>query len=195
MAISRICSIPGCDKPARPNRQICSGHEHRIARYGDPNGGGPVVGLPAKHLEEVVLPYRGDDCLEWPFFRMPNGYGQITYKKKRSLVHRLVCELTNGPPLTDKRYVAAHNCGNAKCVNPAHIRWATQGENLDDRYVHGTMTIGERHGQSKLTIDDVKMIRCLLDNGFRQEAVGKRFGITPATVRGIKTRKNWGWLP
>lgn len=194
MATPRICSIPNCGKPARRSGKYCPAHAHRLTRYGDPLAGGPPVGLPAKHLEEVVLPFRGDDCLEWPFYRMPNGYGQVTYKKKRSLVHRLVCELTNGPAPTDKKYVAAHNCGNASCVNPRHIRWATQGENLDDRYIHGTMTQGERHGHHKLTVDDVKMIRCLLDNGFRQESIGRRFGIAQASVRDIKTGKNWGWL-
>lgn len=194
MANSRLCSIPDCGKPKRKNGRYCAGHAHRLTRYGDPLAGGPAVGLPAKYVDEVILPYRGEDCLEWPFYTMPNGYGQVTYKKKRGLVHRLVCELTKGPAPTDKKYVAAHNCGNAKCVNPSHIRWATQGENLDDRYIHGTMTIGERHGHAKLTIGDIKMIRCLLENGFRQEAIGTRFGVSQSTIKCIKTGKTWSWV-
>lgn len=192
MATSRLCSVPGCDKPTR-GRRYCSSHEHRIARYGDPKGGGPVTGLPAKHLEEVVLPYRGEDCIEWPFCRMKSGYGQVTYKKRRQLVHRLVCELTNGP-CPDDKVDAAHSCGNPKCVNPQHIRWATRRENLADRWVHGTVPIGETHAASKLSRMDVHMIRVLLENGFPQLAIGERFGVSQGAIADIKKGKNWAWF-
>lgn len=194
MAISRLCSVPDCGKAARHNRRYCSSHEHRLIRHGDPLGGGPVVGLPAKHLEEVVLPYEGDDCIEWPFFRMKSGYGQVTYKKRRTLVHRLVCEISNGPAPTGKED-AAHTCGNAKCVNRRHIRWATRAENIADKWGHGTVPLGELHASSKLTKLDVQMIRVLLASGFTQRSIGERFGISAGAVRDILTGKNWGWMP
>lgn len=194
MAISRLCSVPDCGKAARLNRRYCSSHEHRLQRYGDPLGGGPVIGLPSKHLEEVVLPYEGDDCIEWPFTRMKSGYGQVTYKRRKTLVHRLVCEIFNGPAPADKQD-AAHTCGNPKCVNPRHIRWATRAENLADRWGHGTIPIGEAHANSKLNKLDVQMIRVLLASGFTQKSIGVRFGISQASVKDILTGKNWGWMP
>jgi hypothetical protein len=192
MATSRLCSIPDCGK-TRLGRLYCSSHHHRFDRYGDPLAGGPPLGLPAKHIDEVVLPYTGDDCIEWPFTRMSSGYGQVTYKGRKSLVHRLVCELTNGPPETPK-LDAAHNCGNPRCVNPKHVRWATRTENLADRHAHGTNTIGERHGHSKLTEDDVHAIRTMLRDGRTQVSIASQFNVKAASIRDIKTGKNWGWL-
>lgn len=194
MAIPRLCSVPDCGKPTRGSRQYCSSHEHRYHRHGDPLGGGPVQGLPAKHLEEVVLPYDGDDCIEWPFFRMASGYGQISYKRRKTLVHRLVCELSNGPAPADKQD-AAHTCGNAKCVNRRHIRWATRAENIADKWGHGTVPLGELHSGSKLTKLDVQMIRVLLSSGFTQKSIAARFGVTAAAIRDILSGKNWGWMP
>ena len=37
MADSPICAVPDCGKPAKGAR-YCSGHEHRLARYGSPTG-------------------------------------------------------------------------------------------------------------------------------------------------------------
>lgn len=192
MATSRLCSIPDCGKP-QYIKTYCGAHYHRYYKYGDPLAGGPPNGLPAKHLFDVILPYAGDDCIEWPFFRMASGYGHVTFNKKRSLVHRLVCELTNGPPATAK-LDAAHNCGNSRCVNPKHIRWATRAENLADRHEHGTATIGERHGHCKLKEADVHEIRDLLKAGLTQRSIAKRFGIADASVRDIKIGKSWNWL-
>jgi hypothetical protein len=192
MAKSPICSVPDCGKP-RLTRLYCSSHNHRFVRHGDPLAGGPPVGLPAKHLVEVVLPYDGDDCIEWPFTRMVSGYGQVTFKKRKCLVHRLVCELTNGPPPIASMD-AAHNCGNPRCVTPKHVRWATRAENLSDRHAHGTATIGERHGHSKLTETDVHEIRASLERGDRIRTIARQFRVTDASIRDIKTGKNWGWL-
>lgn len=192
MATSRLCAIPGCGNLTK-NRKLCGSHYHRLLRYGDPLEGGPPVGLPAKHLVEVILPYAENDCIQWPFSKMASGYGQVSFNKKKYLVHRLVCELTNGPS-PERGMDAAHNCGNANCVNPKHIRWATRADNLADRYTHGTATIGERHGHSKLSETDVLAIRHLIEKGLPMAAIASRYQVTPASIRDIKTGKNWGWL-
>jgi hypothetical protein len=42
-----------------------------------------------------------------------------------------MCLLAHGEAPPGKNIVA-HWCGNAKCVSPRHLRWATQQENADD---------------------------------------------------------------
>jgi hypothetical protein len=40
MGVLRACSVEWCEKPARRGiAQLCSGHGHRLRRYGDPEGG------------------------------------------------------------------------------------------------------------------------------------------------------------
>lgn len=65
------------------------------------------------------------------------GYGLIRIDGVMCRVHRLVCIRRHGPPPTDD-LEAAHSCGNAGCVNPRHIRWATRFENAADKKLHGT---------------------------------------------------------
>jgi hypothetical protein len=54
--------------------------------------------------------------------------------------HRYVLTLTAGPP-PFPRAVAAHAplvCHNPACVNPRHLRWASQAENAADMKIDGT---------------------------------------------------------
>lgn len=79
--------------------------------------------------------YKGEQCLEWPFRgRDKDGYGRCGQGPR---AHRVMCTLAHGDPPFE-RAEAAHRCGNASCVNPTHIRWATHKENENDKYLHGT---------------------------------------------------------
>lgn len=97
-------------------------------------------GEPRKFLNEVVLPYEGDECLAWPFSHNSAGYPNISDPDDWStsvIVSRLLCEHQEGPAPDDKPQ-AAHRCGHEWCVNPKHVRWASPVENAADKFVHGT---------------------------------------------------------
>ncbi len=54
---------------------------------------------------------------------------------KSFLLHRLIALAFHGDPPKDKP-IAAHCDGDPKNNRPENIRWATQSENLFDRYKH-----------------------------------------------------------
>ena len=79
----------------------------------------------------------GDECLHWPFSRLPAGYGIVGGRAVgRQYAHSLACTWAHGPRPEGKQ--AAHSCGKASCFNPKHLRWATVTENHADKVLHGT---------------------------------------------------------
>lgn len=195
MPKSRVCSVEGCGKPSY-SRGMCNMHYRRWKKHGDACAGGTSPGSALHFAEEVALLYRGDDCLLWPFKpRASNaGYGRFQLSGQTVNAHRFVCESAHGQPPTSE-HEAAHSCGNARCVNPRHLRWATPRENCADMILHGTIKRGRGHYKTKLAESDVRRIRTLIANGETNYMIAKQFGVHEGTVRSIRLRKSWGWLP
>jgi hypothetical protein len=194
MAVRPICSIPGCGKPHK-GRGLCSAHHARMLRNGDPFSGRTEEGAPQKYLETVAVPYRGDDCLPWPFVRSANGYGQLRLKSgKKQVASRAVCEAAHGPPPTPQ-HVAAHSCGNGHlgCVNPSHISWKTLSANMADKIIHGTMSYGERSGTAKLTASDVRKIRAM-EQTHRKSEIARLFSVSAFQVGKILRGESWSHI-
>lgn len=55
------------------------------------------------------------------------GYGQIWWKRKNNLAHRVSYELRVGPVSVGMQL--DHLCRNKACINPAHLEPVTPGEN------------------------------------------------------------------
>jgi hypothetical protein len=144
-------------------------------------------------IDEVAVPYKGDDCLTWPFCKEVNGRCRIKIDGRRPFVNRVVCEKAHGPAPSDLHH-AAHSCGKGhlSCVNPRHIYWATPKQNQNDRYIHGTHCRGEKSGMVKLSVADVIAIRHMSDLSTR--AVASKFGVTGAAISCIRNGKSWAWL-
>ncbi len=132
-----LCAIEGCTNSVA-KRGWCQAHYHRWYRHGDPLAGGTPKRELQRFLNEVALPYRGDECLVWPYSTNGVGYGQIRQGYKKLSVHRIICDAVNGPAPSEKHEVA-HNCGNGHlgCCAPNHLRWATRIENRADIKIHG----------------------------------------------------------
>lgn len=191
MATSRLCSIPGCGKPAIA-RGWCSSHYYRWRAHRDPLGGRIAPGTMAGFLE-ALLSRRSyeNECVLWPFALNDKGYGTATVNGKTVRVHRYICIRANGDPPTPK-HEAAHFCGNRKCVNPAHIRWATHLENILDKHMHGTHPAGDRAGNRKLTSQDVAQIRLLFSEGnVTKRHLSRLFGVTPQNIGAIVMGQRW----
>ena len=151
-------------------------------------------GKPLPYLHDVVLPYRGQDCLIWPFFRDADGRGKMQYNGSVQLVSRIVCELVNGPP-PSAFHAAAHECGKSHlgCIAPTHLTWKTYKENEADKIRHGTKNWGSINGMSKLTEQDVKRIRAL-KGALSKHQIAEQFGVSPHTIYEIQTGRKWSWL-
>lgn len=193
MAESRICSIDGCDKPVR-GRGWCGKHYMRWYNYGDPTKKLNRYGDAGKFLENVAFSFDGDDCLLWPFDRNPKGYGRHQSGGKRRAAHRIVCAAVHGEA-PSRRHVCAHSCGNGHlgCVNPRHLRWATQSENHADKLIHGTMARGEKNGNASMSEETARKAKSMIGH-MTQREIAVELGITRSAVRDIKIGKTWGWL-
>lgn len=138
--------------------------------------------------------HASDECLTWPFGNNETGYGFIRLDGRVIKASRVMCELAHGAPAT-RGLQAAHSCGNGRmgCVNPRHLRWATQSENQFDRVAHGTSNRGERCGSAVLTRDDVMRIRALAGVEL-QKVLAHRYGVAQATISKIQRGERWSWL-
>ena len=186
------CTIEGCGQTHEAHGW-CSFHYLRWRKFGNPLR---EPGEPDSHrfLREVVLSFDGDECLPWPGYRDPNGYGRITIKRKNMMVHRFVCEVVHGKPPTSKHH-AAHSCGKGHegCCNPRHLSWKTAKENYQDQIDHGTAARGKKYPHCRLTEDDVRRIRDLAGS-LTQKEIAQRFNVDRSHVCDIINRKRWTWL-
>lgn len=90
----------------------------------------------------------------WPWTaaaRHSFGYGQMSFEGENAVpAHRIAYAVARGLRLADiKGQTILHKCPNHEhrnnCNNPAHLEAGTQAENINDKKIHGTMPMGERH--------------------------------------------------
>lgn len=184
---NRFCSVDGCGRKHQ-SRGLCKGHWQRWRRYGDVRAHVPLEMGNLYFLREVALTDERDECVIWPFNTGSFGYGSVHIGGKHLNAHHYVCQLAHGERPSD-RHVAAHNCGNPACVNPHHIRWATQAANMKDMIVHGTVRRGDNHRSVKLSDHEVSEIRSLAGS-IRQSEIARRFCVSPSTISGIISGKH-----
>lgn len=147
-----------------------------------------------KRSSEVFLRahvgHRGKECLLWPFRLNRGGYGLAVVGGVQTFASRWMCILAHGNPPT-RKHEAAHSCGNARCVNPNHLRWATPKENYADRIGHGTDNRGQRNGKTRLTAADVKAIRSAPPH---LKPLMERYGLSKGCISKIRGKKRWAHL-
>jgi hypothetical protein len=174
--------------------EFMAAYADALARYGPP----PKDAAPPKAPPPPVawlldhVGHTGDECLLWPFGGLDEGYGALRFEGRFERAHRAMCRLAHGEPPKGRPY-ALHSCGNgdAGCVNPNHLRWGTQKENLADRDRHGRTLRGVLAPSSKLTEADVIMIRDRIGRGDTKMAVAADYGVSAPTIRAIVTGKTW----
>lgn len=81
-------------------------------------------------LEDMTrrINIQADECWEWSGNKSASGYGLLTIKGSRRVVHRVLYELLVGP-IPDGLQLD-HLCRNRLCVNPDHLEPVTQRENV-----------------------------------------------------------------
>lgn len=71
-----------------------------------------------------------DECWEWQGSRRTAGYGYLIVNKKAVVATHISLTLA-GFERHDGLY-AMHACDNPPCVNPKHLKWGTQFDNMQD---------------------------------------------------------------
>jgi hypothetical protein len=197
--VFKPCAVDGCNgnahHAARGRREWCNMHYLRWMRSGKPEGVRTPNGVPLKYM----LDHMWDECPKWPFYRHACGYGEMTYEGRRGQrVHRIVCEMVNGPPPTPD-HEAAHNCGKGHegCFGASCLQWKTRIENVRDAQLHGTWVHGETVPSSKLKENEVVEIyglRHLSIVDGEAGRVGSKYGVDRSTVMDIWRHRSWRWL-
>lgn len=121
------------------------------------------------------------DCILHQGYIMPNGYGQVRREGKTWLAHRWAARVAHGPA---RGRVVRHKCDNRACINPDHLEYGTQGDNLDDRKRHG-------HTYRKLNREQVDRILEKRRNGATLVSLATEFGVSAATISNISRGKQW----
>lgn len=118
-----------------------------------------------------------------------NGYPMVNLRRHPVLVHRLVLEAFVGP--CPPGMESCHNDGIRTHNWLSNLRWDTQNNNYNDRRIHQTDNQGCRNGRSKISENDVLLIRKFYEDGYGQTQLGKMFNISNSAIRDIINVLTW----
>ena len=130
-------------------------------------------------------------CWEWQGRIFTVGYGAVNPKiGGGGYAHRAMVEATIGP-IPPKMQVM-HSCDNRKCINPAHLSWGTQLENIRDMQAkkrqRGGSLPNEKNPNAKFTDDEILKIREAYALGARFTHIMREFQISESHL--IRVVKN-----
>jgi hypothetical protein len=127
--------------PAGKPRRYAPGHDKRFWRRGS-----PIVMQVTEAAKERFLSFTtiypgplDTPCRVWVGYRGPEGYGRYHIKGKTVSAHRVAYTLWYGP--IPPHTTVDHLCRIRSCVNPGHLRLATNRENL----IAGNGCSGKNH--------------------------------------------------
>jgi hypothetical protein len=116
------------------------------------------------------------DCIEWTGSKDAYGYGQIRRNNKLIKAHRVALAEDEGIELPPSSVKCRHSCDNPGCINPKHLSWGTQRDNIQDAVERGRM-------RKKLTLAQHAAIK--IDTRKLKE-ISAEYKVTEATVSRIR---------
>jgi hypothetical protein len=133
-------------------------------------------------------------CWFWLGALDPGGYGTMSIKRRPMRAHRLAWTLYRGEIPTG--IMVCHHCDTRDCVNPNHLFLGTAQDNAEDMKKKGRSRSGERNRAARLTWQQVREMRRLLEEGrLREREVATLCAISIGTVNAIKLKKTWHEKP
>ncbi|WP_156428099.1 HNH endonuclease [Novosphingobium sp. FSW06-99] len=156
---------------------------------------------------------RGDDeCWNWKGARTSAGYGQISSGSSRRnrplrVLATHVSLAVSGRARPSSGHLAMHSCDNPLCVNPHHLEWGTQMENMADMVAKersgpqrraaalmddAAIRMGRGSGLAKLNEAAVRYIRSSEKTTLDLAA---ELNVTNQCISAIRLRKTWRHVP
>lgn len=111
---------------------------------------------------------------------------RTSIKKGPRKVCGLIAEAFYGP--RPKGCVVRHLNGKSNQDNFENLSWGTQKENVADAKAHGTLTKGERIGNSKLT---AKAVAEIYSSKIPKTILASKFGVALSTIYRVTSGKTW----
>lgn len=124
-----------------------------------------------------------DTC--WPWKGTKNGYGYGIFLMPGEVpvrAHRYSYEYFIGP--IPEGMIVLHSCDNPPCVNPAHLRVGTKGENNKDTAIRKRHNYGLKHWNGKLTTQQIVEIR---ESNELHAALAAKYGVSKSHISHIKS--------
>ena len=109
--------------------------------------------------------------------------------KKPMRIHALVALAFHGEK--PKGAHVRHLDGNKLNNKPSNLEYGTPKENNEDTHRLGRAAIGSRHGMSKLTEEDIPIIRGMRAHGESNQDIASHFHVSADMIRLICEHKNW----
>jgi hypothetical protein len=146
-----------------------------------------------------------DGCWLWTAGLTSTGYGKFRVSPTHhgaALAHRVSWFIKHGRWPHDGLYVC-HHCDVPACVNPDHLFLGTQADNQQDASRKGRclaqanperMAKGERNGNSRITREDVLLIREKHSSGLSMAQIARDIECGASTVRNVIVGRTWKWL-
>ena len=123
-----------------------------------------------------------------------DGYAAVGLRKNNKThtrkIHRLVLETFVGPRPYGME--CRHLNNNRSNNNINNLQWATPKVNQSDRVKFGTDSRGDKGGSAKLTLIDVRAIKCLYrTTKITQTRLAELYHVRQSTIGKIVNRKTW----
>jgi predicted XRE-type DNA-binding protein len=144
---------------------------------------------------KVIIKYNSsclpllNECMMWNGGVFSDGYGFFWFRYKMIRAHRFAYQCFNGE--IGKYLLVRHTCDVPLCVNPNHLLEGTVQDNCNDMISRNRSLRGEKNHESKLTSDDVRIIKKLLSKNVKQKEIAKKFDVSRGLITQINNNKIW----
>ena len=117
---------------------------------------------------------QSEGCWEWVAGKQRQGYGQIEYKGRRFLAHRLAYLLHYGA--LEQNLCICHKCDNKACCNPKHLFMGTQKDNTQDCINKGRAAFQNINKERAWDVGTLRrnVAQCKRGHAFSEKNTGKQ---------------------
>lgn len=130
-----------------------------------------------------------EDCWNWTAGQDGRGYGCLSVRNKGKKATHVAFYLFHG---RWPKGLLLHSCDNPLCINTSHLREGDDKDNTQDRVERERTAKGETSGLSKLTNEQVLLIKDKLNNTtLKHFEIAELFSVTRSTISSIYRGRTW----